>query len=312
MNAQVVAIVGSPLDGHVEAVERGLKELGVEVMVFDSLSFPDGPTVALTEISDSIAVNGRPLGRPAAVYLREMHSHALSFGLDVNAEMEQDWRRTLIALREKSDLLFGLLSRWSDFGVPMYNSTAPGWRFGKPFQLALLQRAGLPVPETLWTNDPAAVREFSSERRVIYKPISGGAATRELGPNDLTDDRLRALSGAPVTFQELLDGDNFRVYCIDGEVVAGFRITSAEIDYRQNEETIEQTSLPANVLGDCIRAAEVLGVRWAGIDLRDDGKGNLRFLEVNPSPMFMGFDARGGTNILGALVDALASHTSKS
>lgn len=251
------------------------------------------------------------MGRPAAVYVRDLHASPLSPWTDLNDEMEQHWRRTLVAMREKGQVLFSLLARWAELGVPVYNPPSPEWRLAKPFQLSILEQAGLPVPATLWTNDPGKVRDFAAQHRTIYKPVAGGAATKELHPEDLTDERLRALSGAPVTFQQLLTGDNYRVYCLDGGVVACFRITSEAIDFRQNEELVEETELPGDVLEQCLKAAEVVGLRWTGMDLRDDGTGRLRFLELNSSPMFLGFDARAGTNVLGALVDALAAHAGR-
>jgi len=50
------------------------------------------------------------------------------------------------------------------------------------------------VPETRWTNDPDEVRSFAAAARVAYKPVSGGAATRELGADDLAPSRLDLLS----------------------------------------------------------------------------------------------------------------------
>jgi glutathione synthase/RimK-type ligase-like ATP-grasp enzyme len=129
-----------------------------------------------------------------------------------------------------------------------------------------------------------------------------------LGPEDLTDERLSALSAAPVTFQELLEGDNYRVYCIDGAVVATIRVQSQALDYRQEEETIESVTLPDETLEHCKQATALLGLRWSGIDLRADASGRLKFLELNSSPMFLGFDRNAGTGILDAFVEALASH----
>jgi glutathione synthase/RimK-type ligase-like ATP-grasp enzyme len=303
-----VVIVGSPIDGHVEAVASSLTGKKIKTMVVDSLSYPAGPRVSLGERLDSIKVDGVVIGRPSAVYVRDVYAHPLAVGVDVADEMSADWRRTLVAFREKSQVLFSVLARWDELGVPMYNPTAPDWRYSKPLQLALLADAGLPVPRTLWTNDPEAVRDFAAGGRVAYKPVAGGAATKELGPADMTDARLRTLDGAPVTFQEMLEGDNFRVYCLDGEVVACFRIVSSEIDYRQNEDVLEEVTLPSEVMDQCLKAAELLRLRWTGMDLRDDGKGLLKFLELNPSPMFLGFDARAGTDLLGSLVERLASH----
>lgn len=303
-----VVLVGSRRDAHIEAVQRGLAELGVEAFVLDTLDFPERPAIALGERLESISVDGRDLGVPGAVYVRDVYTQPLAVGVDVADEMEQDWRRTLVALREKAHVLYPLLGRWTEIGVPSYNPMSADWRLAKPMQLALLERAGLPVPSTIWTNDPAAVRDFAAGRRVAYKPVAGGAATKELGADDLTDERLGTLRGAPVTFQKLLPGDNYRVYCLDDEVVATIRIGSESLDYRQQEETIEQVELPAEVTDKCLQGARVLALRWTGIDLKSDGDGGLQFLEMNSSPMFLGFDRRAGTRILDALVGALARH----
>jgi glutathione synthase/RimK-type ligase-like ATP-grasp enzyme len=303
-----VVLVGSPRDAHISEVAEGLRERGVDAFVVDTLEFPDSPHISLGESLDSITIAGREIATPAAVYLRDIYAQPLAVGVDVDDEMEQDWRRTLIALREKSHMLYPLLGRWAELGVPFYNNMGSNWRHAKAMQLGLLQRAGLPVPQTIWTNDPEAVRRFADGRRIIYKPVAGGAATKELGAEDLTDERLHALRGAPVTFQELLVGDNFRVYCLDGDVIATLRVRSESLDYRQNEEKIEQTELPHEVLEQCLKAAEILELRWTGIDLRANAEGDLKFLELNSSPMFLGFDANAGTKILQSLVECLAGH----
>ena len=92
-------------------------------------------------------------------------------------ERFQNW----LVGRERADVLTAMLSRWEHNGVPVYNGLAASPRMTKPFQLALLKEAGLPVPATRWTNDPDEVHSFAVGARVAYKPVSGGAATRELG-----------------------------------------------------------------------------------------------------------------------------------
>jgi glutathione synthase/RimK-type ligase-like ATP-grasp enzyme len=307
----LVLVVGSPHDPHVSRVADGVKEAGVEAFIVDGLSFPEETRVTLGERLEDITVDGRRLEDVAAVYVRDLYLSPLSYGVDVKDEMEQDWHRTMVFFREKSQMLLGLLSRWSQLGIPVYNPRSTEWLQAKPAQLAVLEQAGLPVPETIWTNDPETVRRFAEGRRVIYKPVAGGAATQELGPEDLTDERLRALAGAPVTFQELLPGDNFRVYCIDDDVVATFRIVSAALDFRQNEEVLELCTLDQTVHEQCLKATQALGLRWSGIDLRAGADGGLRFLEANSSPMFLGFDARGGSDILGARVARLVEHAGR-
>jgi len=301
-----VLIVGTPEDGHAAAVARRLGEEGVEAFILDALHFPEKTRVSLTEALAGITVDGRVVGRPGAVYFRQLHAHPLAFLVDADEAMNEDWRTTLVAFREKATLLLGTLGRWEALGVPMYNGASSDWRTHKPNQLALLAAAGLPVPRTLWTNEPEAVRRFAAGQRIAYKPVMGGAATQELSAEDLTDERLGALEAAPVTFQELLPGEDVRVYVLDGEIIASLRITSTALDFRQKEERIEQVELPPEVARQCLRATEVLGLRWSGMDLKRGADGVLKFLELNSSPMFLGFDARAGTDILGHLARALA------
>jgi glutathione synthase/RimK-type ligase-like ATP-grasp enzyme len=305
-NTGEVLIVGSREDAHVAAVAKRLGELGVESFVVDTLAFPERTRITLTEALDGITVDGRFIGRPSAVYLRQLHAHPLAFGVDAAEELEEDWRTTLIAFREKATLLTGLLGRWEALGVPLYNPLSTEWRNTKPVQLCLLREAGLPVPETLWTNDAEAVRRFGANRRVAYKPVAGGAATLELSAADLTPERLAALEAAPVTFQELLPGEDLRVYVLDGEIIAALRITSSALDFRQNEESIEPITLPPELARQCLKAAEVCGLRWTGMDLKRAMDGTFKFLELNASAMFLGFDARAGTDILQRLSEKLS------
>ena len=300
-----VLLVGSREDTHIAQLARRVEVEGGRALILDTQSFPEHTRLALSEDLEGITLNGRPLERPGAIYLRSYHNHPLGHGVDVAEEMEEDWRTTLVAFREKTTLMRGMVGRWQELGVPLYNPIATDWRSPKPVQLALLARAGLPVPHTLWTNDPDEVRRFALGRRVAYKPVEGGAATRELGPEDLTDERLAALSASPVTFQELMPGEDIRVYVLDGEIIASLRIITHALDFRQNEERVETFELPAEVARQCLKATQVVGWRWTGMDLKRDAHGTLRFLELNGSPMFLGFDARAGTDILGHLARAL-------
>ncbi|MFP2928122.1 RimK family alpha-L-glutamate ligase [Pyxidicoccus sp. 3LG] len=98
------------------------------------------------------------------------------------------------------------------------------------------------------------------------------------------------------------------MYVLDGEIIASLRIVTSALDFRQNEERIEQVELPPEVARDCVKACEVLGLRWTGLDLKRGADGVLRFLELNGSAMFLGFDARAGSDITGHFIRALARH----
>lgn len=301
-----IVIAGSVEDEHVEAVAAALRARGIEPVLFDSLRFPTTTRVSLGDSFDEIVIDGRALPLPAAVYVRGLHISPLSYLVDADADMRENWRKTMIVFQEKGEMLLSVVQRWDQLGVPLYNSPTASDTTRKPFQIARLQAAGVPVPRTLWTNDPEAVRSFAAGRRVAYKPMRGGAATKELRQEDL--GRLAALANAPVCFQELLPGWNARVFVIDGRIVAAHRIDARELDYRQNEESVTSFAPDPECVAACLDAAEALGLRLTGIDLKVGEDGRLRVLEANPSPMFLGFDRLAGTDVLGCLVEALASH----
>lgn len=310
MSTAPIVIVGSLSDDHARAIHEGLRERGHEPYVLDAQRFPEELSIALGDALDDVVIDGRPLGRPAAAYVRGLYQSPASFGVDADEAMKDDWRRTLAAFRERTTLLAALLLRWEQLGTALYNPTLAANNITKPYQLALLQAAGLPVPVTLWSNDPEAVLRFCREREAIYKPVSGGAMTRRVEPRDLEPERLQRLRAAPVCFQELLPGDDIRVYVLDGRVICAMRIVSDAIDFRQNEQRIEPIEISRAVEAQCIRAAEVIGLRYTGMDLKADRDGTYKILELNPSAMFLGFEYHAGVDIKGPLCEALISHTS--
>lgn len=307
MRAGPVLLVGSADDDHVAALRERLTRDGHEAVVLDALRFPEGVRLAFGESQDDMLLDGAPIGRPRSVYLRGLYLSPLAFGVDVSKDMDEDWRTTLVIFREKAEMLVGLLQRWEDLGVPIYNSLSAGDRTRKPSQIARLAAAGVPVPKTLWSNDPEEVLAFARRHgRVAYKPVAGGAATKELTEADLDPERLAALANAAVTFQELLPGEDYRVFVVDGRIASAMRIVASALDYRQSEESIESVRLPDDNRNACLRTAETLGLRFTGIDLKRGADGKLRVLEANASPMFLGFDAASGGDVLGTLADALA------
>src|SRR5215207_8783802 len=194
-----VVIIGPADEPHVTAMTARLHALGAPVALLDATRFPEELTLSLGDRRDDIVIDGRAL-RPAAVYVRNLACGLMST-LEPPGGTPEDWWRAIVVDRERTSMLLALAYRWQSAGIPFYNGLLDNERITKPYQLALLAEAGLPVPETLWSNDPAAVRRFAAGRRVAYKPVVGGAATQELSADDLSDERLTALSTAPVAFQ---------------------------------------------------------------------------------------------------------------
>lgn len=293
-----VLILGPEEDEHAQAVRDRLSADGVAARILDTLRFPGALRMTMTDRLDEIVIDGERL-RPRSVYARDL-------GLNPIANEADDLRRALVAARERADFVLSLVHRWEQAGVPIYNPLSTRHRITKPYQIGILAAAGLPVPETRWTNDPDELRRFAAGRRIAYKPVVGGAATQELVESDLAPERLARLAAAPVCFQELLPGQDVRVYVLDGEVIAGIRIVTDALDFRQNEQALEPFPVDDELRAMSVRATELLGLRFTGMDWKADAHGRFRLLELNPSPMFLGFDRGSGSDILGALCAALA------
>lgn len=176
----------------------------------------------------------------------------------------------------------------------------------KPVQFAMVSALGVPVPDTIFTNDPAEVLRFAERhRRMVFKPVQGGAHARTLDPGQLDEARLATLSVAPVTLQEEIAGTNLRVF-VAGDRVAACEIDTPHLDYRDDPHPrISATTLPDDVARQCHRIARALKLAWTGIDFRRDVDGRYVFLEANPSPMFLGFEERCGLPLTDMLVDLL-------
>lgn len=170
----------------------------------------------------------------------------------------------------------------------------------KQRQLRLAARAGLRVPRTLVTNDPAAARQFFAETEgetvaKLLRPleVSMDAAksfvyTSRVREDDLAD--AESLRHSPMVFQELIPkAYELRVACVGGEVFAGAldatgtsrghtdwrRASPEECRWREAQLPIEVTHSLQGLMSD-------LGLVFGAVDLICTPAGEHVFLEVNP------------------------------
>lgn len=303
-----IVLLGAEDDEHIMALAQELRTRGECPLIIDPRLFPRQLALSLGADMTDIRVGDHAGLLPRAVYVRSLYTDPAGHRTNVERSMDENWRRTSAALTERWHLWSSLLYRWSELGVPLYNPAECAQPLTKPYQLALLRRAGLPVPRTLWTNDPAAVRAFAETNAgTIYKPVHGGAHTRKLEPSDLEPARLARLQASPVCFQELLPGRNLRVYVVDERVVCALSVESDELDFREVQPRVTTIELGPELARQCLAAARCLGLRFTGMDLREDAQGQPLFLELNSSPMFLGFEHLANVKIGSALCDALAT-----
>ena len=217
-------------------------------------------------------------------------------------------RRDYAAGRERRSFVAGFVDALARAGAVFVNPPAcMAQHFHKLDQLRRLREAGVPVPQTLATNDPRAVVEFATSvgGSLVYKPVAGGGLCRRVSAEDLGEERLRALAAAPVLFQEEVPGRNLRVYVIGGRVAAAYEIVSDRVDYRGAESAVVTVTLEDDEAEACRRAASACGMAFTGVDVKQREDGSFAVLECNPSPMFAAIERRTGAPAVSA---ALADH----
>ncbi len=180
----------------------------------------------------------------------------------------------------------------------------------KPYQAALIHRAGFAVPNTLVTNDPAALADFNAKHvPLIYKSASGvRSIVARYDPAEGSRDG--DLATYPTQFQRWIPGTDVRVHVL-GDAVFACEVVSPAIDYRYPASEAERPrvsacALPPAIIEQCRHLAAALRLDFAGIDLRRTPEGEFVCFEVNPSPGFTYYEDATGLPIAAALARLLA------
>jgi glutathione synthase/RimK-type ligase-like ATP-grasp enzyme len=188
-------------------------------------------------------------------------------------------------------------------GVVVNRPSAMASNSSKPYQSELIKNCQFLVPETLVTTDPSQVTKFLEVHdQVIYKSISSRRSiVSKINDDDIA--RLAEIEACPTQFQQFVSGIDYRAHVL-GTHVFSRRIVSNADDYRYGSgTTIVPAELPPDIKQRCILVAEELGLRFAGIDLRETPDGQWYCFEVNPSPGYTFFEGASGE-----LTEALATH----
>jgi len=304
----MILLCGIPSEAPLAMVRRELRRLSVPYVVFNqrqSLETDLSFQVSSGRVSGELSLDGRSyrLERIVGVYQRLMDDQRLPELQD--EPVDSNARRHCRALHD------GLI-RWAEISrARVVNRVGSmGSNFSKPYQAQIIQRYGFLTPETLISNDPAAVREFRRKHgRVVYKSISGVRSIVQTLDSD-SAGRLDRIRWCPTQFQEYVDGFDVRVHTVGGKAFAS-RIRADATDYRYahlsgQEAELEPFDLTDGLAGRCRRLAEHLGLAFAGIDLRIDTTGEVYCLEVNPSPAFSYYESHTGQKIARAVARYLA------
>jgi glutathione synthase/RimK-type ligase-like ATP-grasp enzyme len=190
----------------------------------------------------------------------------------------------------------------------------------KPLQLHWAQKVGLPIPETLITNDPQLVREFvrRHDDRVVHKALtdlSGRLIDTRAWDKSRDDAHLDAcLPIAPGIFQRHIQGrGDVRSAIIGSEVFSVFidsRTSRSTVDSRLDlDAAYTAHELPERTACMLRELMARLGLVFGVVDLKVDADGQHVFLEVNPQGQFLFMEILTRLPISAAMANFLLSGT---
>lgn len=191
----------------------------------------------------------------------------------------------------------------------------------KPRQLRLAKSLGFAVPRTLISNSFSDVRQFSTGRTVIGKPLRQSlmklsGAERVIYTTrlpEISESDRHAIRAIPAIYQaEIAKSRDLRV------TVVGERVFAVAIASQSRSETVtdwrkgsvpdlahELIELPADIEALCIKLVRLLDLRFGAIDLVLDTEGRYWFLECNPNGQWAWIENRTGAPISSAIVDEI-------
>ena len=183
----------------------------------------------------------------------------------------------------------------------------------------ILARNKIPVPKTTYVRDSIDVEpaiDFVGGLPVVIKVTQGtqgqGVFLRHTVHESRSLIQGLLLTGKSVLVQEYIaesHGKDIRALVVGDRVVAAMRRRARGREFRSNYHlngTVEKVEISEEFEQQAVRAARVLGLNIAGVDLLEGANGPL-VLEVNSSPGLEGIEKASGVNVAGAIIDYVTS-----
>jgi glutathione synthase/RimK-type ligase-like ATP-grasp enzyme len=288
-------VVSRTFDPHIELVDKYLPQ---KMLVLDPYEIADG-TASLSFRAGrypGIIVNGTLINNVRSVWVRK----PLIYETDIiNLGIDKRFREySLHAIRRHIAMLYGVLqdSTWvSDYWAIRRASN-------KYLQLIEARKLGFRVPETLFTSNASQARNFVSRRKESIVKQNDGQPTNEASPRILytttitksDTEKIRNTSPAPAIFQQKITCKaDIRVTVVGGCIFAASirpedhkeaeSIRDWRANYNSGTGKFAVYSLPKKTEHMCVALVKQLGLKFGAIDLIEDVRGNIWFLEINPN-----------------------------
>ena len=210
-------------------------------------------------------------------------------------------------------------------GIPVLNGALAIMRARDKLRcLQILSKRGIDIPKTMLIRHPKSLE--ASVARVEGPPVILKLLQGTQGVGVMLAESVKSAESVLDTLwglgQNLIvqrfvaesRGKDIRAFVVGGEVVAAMRRRAKEGEFRSNihrggvGEAIPK--LPEAYERAAVRAARVLGLNVAGVDMLESLEGPL-VMEVNASPGLEGIETTTGVDIAGRIADFGARFASK-
>lgn len=201
-----------------------------------------------------------------------------------------------------------------DGGRVMNSARAIERTVDKSWTSAILARGGLPTPETIVCEQAdaafAAWRALGGD--VVVKPLFGsmGLGMSRVSDEDLAWRVFRVVETVRGVYylQRFIphDGRDIRAFVVGGRVLGAMERTAPgwRTNFSRGGKTAPVTLSP-DLAELAVRAAELVGAEYAGVDLLPGSDGKVYVLEVNGIPGWEGLQQTTDLDVAGAVIDQL-------
>jgi ribosomal protein S6--L-glutamate ligase len=187
----------------------------------------------------------------------------------------------------------------------------------------LLAKQGIGLPTTVFGDNPDDTGDLLAmlgKPPHVIKLNEGAQGAGVILTERVSSSRsvIEALRGLYASFlvQEFIaesNGSDVRCFVVGGRVVAAMRRKARAGEFRSNLHrggSATKVVLSAAEIDTAIRAAKVMGLNVAGVDLLRSKRGPL-VLEVNSSPGLEGIESTTGVDVAGEVLDYIAQRVAR-
>lgn len=282
-----LAVLASESGWHTDELLRAARDAGA-----DPVLLPWEGNVGRMGWQPGVSNSGETLARPTAILPRIIPGGTL----------------------EQIIYRVNTLHRLEEDGVRVMNSARAIERtVDKAWTSAILERAGLPTPETCACERPEEA--FAAFRRmgdVVVKPLFGsmGLGISRVSDEDIAWRVFRTIEtiGGVYYLQRFIPhgGRDLRAFVVGGRVLGAIARTAP--GWRTNFSrgaSVQPVALTAGQEDLAVRAARAVEAEYAGVDLLPAEDGTSFVLEVNGIPGWEGLQQATGIDVAAAVIRQL-------